>query len=1058
MLDIDHPRQSPDPPPTSITPPRSQGSQPPESSSGFRFAANQGPDIWRSPAFLKRTRISSGTFFDALHEPFAEDMNPSKRRKKVGRVSEQWTYTERSPSPGTVVMVGTSTSGEQLSEAIEFEARSAGTTELAVADLQSGPREPSADSRSPARTSSPATAHPDRSEGTHPPQPTALEDGTEQSIEPQSECKAHQGEMNVHKGLQTEIGADIPEGHVPTITSVSSVASELGPVSPVYTPTSFNPTIQSSVQAASGATDSSRAEEGAWETPVLPQPPRLRPLTSPNLPFMSPSIDRKDLWPSAPDEHYDPQDDTQVGEPNEVTVSQMVLEGVSESSPREEELSEFPKRDASAEPDPVDLEMVSPGLDREEQVLQRPESGGSGASSSPDTGRNNGSQNHSAFMLTERELANEGEGKSSRNTHSDKASSIGSVIERAFEGQEEWTGKDFEGLSTGEESLVGSVEDQSVALPQESEGDSSERDPGWEEDREDDSEDTEIHTQGFEYNRPDPNAVSEPLVLHDVEIIDLEDGSDDDALPHSESESMQVLENESENEPPPSADSSSVRMLDVGSGDESQQHSDFPVSQIVEDELENEPSQRSVSSSAQILENELEDELLQRSGSVSVQSLGDSEKEAQRHWESESMQRLEGESDDEDQQYSDDFSARLGEEELLSPASASSHVSQPCNSEDNYSTSDSVDDDKAPDSISYPSLFAEDVGESPPSHSPMATHSAKLQGGLLDQDVKTQLITPTATQQTDGQTDGPPEILYHEHPLPTPQLSQTAIADLLPPQISTPFEKISLAIHKSETAKSSSRRHRSSVLSNVPDVLSPWFSPKISSGVDQESSSGDESDAESEESEQSVEPTVDGFTDPEGTGNSLNAPHLPSHETATGETLQDGHSTTLSPRPILHQLSAPAGFRTPLSYFAPLATIQNHFGSTIDVLAIVTSTTPIRRSKTGPKDYHMTLHITDPSSNLSATSAQMFRPFKESLPIVQGGAVILLRNFKVQSQKHKLILVSTASSAWAVFEKGHDVQVSGPPVEMGAEERGFAKGLGQWWARVGHGVAEANGR
>lgn len=52
-------------------------------------------------------------------------------------------------------------------------------------------------------------------------------------------------------------------------------------------------------------------------------------------------------------------------------------------------------------------------------------------------------------------------------------------------------------------------------------------------------------------------------------------------------------------------------------------------------------------------------------------------------------------------------------------------------------------------------------------------------------------------------------------------------------------------------------------------------------------------------------------------------------------------------------------------------------------------------------------------------------------------------------------MLSTQSSAWAEFRKDADVQVRGPPVEFGAEERGFARGLWRWWAGLDHGVKDS---
>ena len=144
------------------------------------------------------------------------------------------------------------------------------------------------------------------------------------------------------------------------------------------------------------------------------------------------------------------------------------------------------------------------------------------------------------------------------------------------------------------------------------------------------------------------------------------------------------------------------------------------------------------------------------------------------------------------------------------------------------------------------------------------------------------------------------------------------------------------------------------------------------------------------------------------------------------------------------------GLRTPLSYFARLSALEQHFGSTIDIFAIVVSCTEASRAAKGPRHFYKTILLTDSSSTTahgvpSCTTAQLFRPFKQALPILETGDSILLRNLKVQMQKHKPMLLSTESSAWAVFRKDTDVQIRGPHVEFGEEERNFAKDLCMWW-------------
>ena len=192
------------------------------------------------------------------------------------------------------------------------------------------------------------------------------------------------------------------------------------------------------------------------------------------------------------------------------------------------------------------------------------------------------------------------------------------------------------------------------------------------------------------------------------------------------------------------------------------------------------------------------------------------------------------------------------------------------------------------------------------------------------------------------------------------------------------------------------------------------------------------------------------------------------------------------------------GFTTPISYFPSLASIPAHFNDQIDILAvIVAASKQPQRAKSGPRDYCISLKVADFSCDDGiALSIQLFRPYKNALPACARGDVILLRCMKVQtcrtlstpesSQRNKaldgMILVSTENSAWAVFNLPladsisatearpgssdgfsqppakrstgikMDVQINGPPVELGSEEKAFARGLIKWWVEEGEAI------
>ncbi|KAJ5708944.1 hypothetical protein N7493_010278 [Penicillium malachiteum] len=144
------------------------------------------------------------------------------------------------------------------------------------------------------------------------------------------------------------------------------------------------------------------------------------------------------------------------------------------------------------------------------------------------------------------------------------------------------------------------------------------------------------------------------------------------------------------------------------------------------------------------------------------------------------------------------------------------------------------------------------------------------------------------------------------------------------------------------------------------------------------------------------------------------------------------------------------GLRSKLSYFAPLATLIDHFGVLVDTVSIVHEISPIAKSASGSKDYFMTIQLTDPSMAGTVLQAQIFRRYKSAMPTLAEGNAVLLRDFKVRSYDHSMILISGESSSWAVFDgSGPDAQVDGPPVEYGSEERAYASGLRNWYNEVG---------
>ncbi|KAH6963597.1 hypothetical protein DER45DRAFT_553598 [Fusarium avenaceum] len=147
------------------------------------------------------------------------------------------------------------------------------------------------------------------------------------------------------------------------------------------------------------------------------------------------------------------------------------------------------------------------------------------------------------------------------------------------------------------------------------------------------------------------------------------------------------------------------------------------------------------------------------------------------------------------------------------------------------------------------------------------------------------------------------------------------------------------------------------------------------------------------------------------------------------------------------------GLRTSLPDFLSLKLVsRNSIDKMTDILAVVTQTPAHpHRPKHGPRDFMLTLSLTDPSTAPTQVRvAHIFRPHLTSLPEVDAGDVILLRRVKVVSMKGRGFGVrSEDSSSWAV-SKSNDKeilsQVKGPPVEITPEEIEYAKGLRQWWS------------
>jgi len=350
---------------------------------------------------------------------------------------------------------------------------------------------------------------------------------------------------------------------------------------------------------------------------------------------------------------------------------------------------------------------------------------------------------------------------------------------------------------------------------------------------------------------------------------------------------------------------------------------------------------------------------------------------------------------------------------------------------------------------------------------------------------KSQLLTPDETQRT-SLTSQPSfnslQSSLDDDTLPTPQLTQgksdesvvpkahQVLGEPSPTTSLPPLEKHNRLVETQRSDEKALVPQRPPTLierlkamkrlsSQTPQrrgeasVISPWFAPRRSSIIVPDSEAESEIESLSENDRKSIKQNVTAKLQTPEKQKSLAKSFIRSPSQRAGI-----HSIVSSPGYLPPSQPPPPGFRTSLSYFVPLATLQSHFTLAVDILAIVLNTTSVTRATSGPKDYNQTIYITDPSSSVLRSpvmTAQIFRSHDKCFPVVEEGDALLLRDFKVQSFRRQLSLLSTQSSAWAEFRKDADVQVRGPPVEFGAEERGFARGLWRWWAGLDHGVKDS---
>lgn len=331
-----------------------------------------------------------------------------------------------------------------------------------------------------------------------------------------------------------------------------------------------------------------------------------------------------------------------------------------------------------------------------------------------------------------------------------------------------------------------------------------------------------------------------------------------------------------------------------------------------------------------------------------------------------------------------------------------------------------------------------------------------------------QAALPSVIPEMSGNVFPPtPQLTQQEYVVQQPVLPQDSPGELAATEeqastLQEATEGVDAPVAK--RTRTRKRKAKSSRVSDVPAVISDWFSPKAS-------------DTHAKEAQQT--PLRNGFTEAE-------VQQTPTHQPIKEDALtQSEQNQTLN--------REASGFSTSSAYFTPLAHLgrllnvssQQALGSnTVDVFAVVTDqTTEAVRAKSGPRDYFTIFKIADASvpDKANAVRVEVYRPWLATLPVAAVGDVILLRAFAVKSRKRRPYLLSTDASAWCVWRYGEgsaeqgtendrpvwarkgggsvNEVITGPPVEFGEEEKKHAEGLREWWLHAlrdeqGNGVDE----
>ncbi|KAI0910714.1 hypothetical protein F4823DRAFT_637579 [Ustulina deusta] len=163
----------------------------------------------------------------------------------------------------------------------------------------------------------------------------------------------------------------------------------------------------------------------------------------------------------------------------------------------------------------------------------------------------------------------------------------------------------------------------------------------------------------------------------------------------------------------------------------------------------------------------------------------------------------------------------------------------------------------------------------------------------------------------------------------------------------------------------------------------------------------------------------------------------------TPKSEEDSYSMTAAKLQLARHL------RDELPDCTSLKVLRQHLTKSLDVIAVAVMQPPDpQRAKGGPREYMMSFTIADHSIGPYAVAeALIYRPHKDTLPVVRYGDIVLLRNFTVVSLANKGFGLRTNNgSSWAVFDyESEPPQIRGPPVEYGERETLYVSYLREWF-------------